>query len=146
MALNSLKTENCINDLRAKAASGKSKNPKSNATMDFASLRYAVVSHFNKVTANHHKIQEFNTVFYSYFAGGKIPDCFWDHVQECMEDEPDGWIVKNYPSKSDYQKVDKLKIHFGHFVIDRATKCTANIVNNLNPLWNPVPASHWKKH
>jgi len=57
MAFNSLKTENDINDLRAKAASGKSKNAKSNATMDFASLRYAVVSHFNKVIANHHKIR-----------------------------------------------------------------------------------------
>ena len=57
MAFNSLKTENDIYDLRAKAASGKSKNAKSNATMDFASLRYAVVSHFNKVIANHHKIR-----------------------------------------------------------------------------------------
>ena len=60
-----------------------------------------------------------------------------------MEDEPedlDGWILKNYLSKSGYQKVDKLKMHFGHFVIDRATKCTANIVNNLNPLWNPEKA------
>ena len=104
MVLNSLKIENDINDLRAKAASGKTKNAKSNATMDYASLRYAVVSHFNKVAANHQKIQEFNTVFYAYFAGGKISDCFWDHVQEAMEDEPedlDGWIVKNYPSKSD---------------------------------------------
>ncbi len=54
MALNSLKTENDINDLRAQAASGKTKNAKSNATMDFASLlRFAVVSHFNKVLANH---------------------------------------------------------------------------------------------
>ena len=32
-------------------------------------------------------------------------------------------------------------MHFGHFVIDRATKCTANIVNNLNSLWNPGPPS-----
>jgi len=50
-------------------------------------------------------------------------------------------IVKNYPSKSDYQKVDKLKVHFGYLVIDRATKATANTVNNLNLLWNPVPPS-----
>ena len=28
-----------------------------------------------------------------------------------------------------------------HFVIDRATECTANIVNSLNPLWNHVPPS-----
>ena len=35
MAFNSLKTENDINDLRAKAASGKTKNAKSNATMDY---------------------------------------------------------------------------------------------------------------
>ena len=80
MAFNSLKTENDINDLRAKAASGKNKNAKSNATMDYSSLRFAVVSHFMKVTANHHKIAEFNTVFYSHFTGGKIPNCFWDHV------------------------------------------------------------------
>jgi hypothetical protein len=46
MAFNSLKTENDINDLRAKA-SGKTKNAKSNATMDYASLRFAVVAHFN---------------------------------------------------------------------------------------------------
>jgi hypothetical protein len=61
-----------------------------------------------------------------------------------MEEEPedfDAWIVKNYPSKSDHQKVDKLKVHFGDLVIDRATKATANIVNNLNLLWNPVPPS-----
>ena len=49
-----------------------------------------------------------------------------------MEDEPedlDGWILKNYPSKSDYQKVDKLKMHFLDtlFVIDRATKCISII-------------------
>ena len=134
-----------FNDLRAKAASGKTKNAKSNATMDYASLRYAVVSHFNKVIiANHQKIQEFNTVFYSHFAVGKIPDCFWDHVQEAMEEGPedlDAWIVKNYPSKSDYQKVDKLKVHFRDLVIDRANKATANIVNNLNPIWNPAPPS-----
>ena len=43
MALNSLKTENDINDLKAKAASSsKNKNSKSNATMDYASLRHAV--------------------------------------------------------------------------------------------------------
>ena len=72
MAFNSLKTENDINDLRAKAASGKTKNAKSNATMDYASLRFAVVAHFNNVLANHHKITEFNTVFYSHFTGGKI--------------------------------------------------------------------------
>ena len=61
-----------------------------------------------------------------------------------MEEGPedlDAWVVKNCPSKSDYQRVDKLKVHFGHFVINRATKCTANIINNLNPLWNPVPPS-----
>ena len=75
MALNSLKTENDINDLKAKAASSKNKNSKSNATMDYAYLRHAVCSHFNKVVANPSKIQEFNTVFYAhYFAGGKIPD------------------------------------------------------------------------
>ena len=74
MALNSLKTENDINDF--KAASSKNKNAKSNATMDYASLRHAVCSHFNKVVANHSKIQEFNTVFHAHFAGGKIPDCF----------------------------------------------------------------------
>ena len=113
--------------------------------MDYASLRYAVVSHYNKVIANHQKIQEFNTVFYSYFAGGKMPDCFWDHVHEAMEERPedlDAWIVKNHSSISDYQRVDKLKVHFGDLVIDRATKATANLVNNnLNPLWNPVPPS-----
>jgi hypothetical protein len=37
--INSLKTENDINVLRAKAASGKTKNARSNATMDYASLR-----------------------------------------------------------------------------------------------------------
>ena len=61
-----------------------------------------------------------------------------------MEDVPedlDAWILKNYPSKSDYQRVDKMKVHFGDCVINRASKCTANIVNNLNPLWNPVPPS-----
>ena len=144
MAFNSLKTENDINDLRAKAASGKNKNAKSNATMDYSSLRFAVVSHFMKVTANHHKIAEFNTVFYSHFTGGKIPNCFWDHVQEAMEECPedlDAWILKYHSSKSDYQRVDKLKVYFGDCVITRATKCTANIVNNLNPLWNPVPPS-----
>ena len=73
MALNSLKTENDINDLKAKAPAPKNKNSKSNATMDFASLRHAVCSHFNKVVANHSKIQEFNTVFYAHFSGGKIP-------------------------------------------------------------------------
>ncbi len=35
IALNSLKTENDINDLKAKAASSKNKNLKSNATMDY---------------------------------------------------------------------------------------------------------------
>ena len=35
MAFKSLKTENDINDLRAKAASGKTTNAKSNATMDY---------------------------------------------------------------------------------------------------------------
>ena len=45
MASNSLKTENDINDLRAKAASGKTKNAKSNATMDYASIgSYVLVS------------------------------------------------------------------------------------------------------
>ena len=62
-------------------------------------------------------------------------------MNDAMEEEPDdldAWILKNYPSKSDYQKVDKLKVHFGDRVIDLATKATSNIVNNLNPLWNPV--------
>jgi hypothetical protein len=59
MVFNSLNTENDINDLRAKAASGKT-NAKSNATMDYASLRFAVVAHFNNVLANHHKITEFH--------------------------------------------------------------------------------------
>ena len=61
-----------------------------------------------------------------------------------MEEEPpdlDAWILEKCPSKSDYQKMDKLKIHFGHSVIDCATKATANIVNSSNPLWNPVPPS-----
>ena len=66
-------------------------------------------------------------------------------MNEAMEEEPedlDAWILKNYPSKSEYQKkVDKLKVHFGHSVIECATKATSNIVNNLNPLWNPVPPS-----
>ena len=65
-------------------------------------------------------------------------------MQDAKEDEPedlDAWIVKNYPSKSDYQKVNKLKVYFGDLAIDRATKATANIFNNLNPLWNPVPLS-----
>ena len=144
MALNSLKTENDINDLKAKAASSKTKNSKSNATMDHASLRLAVVSHFNKVLANHSKIQEFNTVFYAHFPGGKLPDCFWDLVNDAMEEEPDdsdAWIVNYYPSKSEYQKVDKVKIYFGHSIIECATKAIANIVNSLNPLWNPVPPS-----
>ena len=45
MAFNSLKTENDINDLRAKAAAGKTKNAKSNATMDYASIgSYVLVS------------------------------------------------------------------------------------------------------
>ena len=91
----------------------------------YASLRHAVCSHFNKVVANHSKIQEFNTVFYAHFAGGKIADCFWDLVNAAMEEEPedsDAWILKNFPSKSEYQKVDKLKVHFGHSVIDCATK------------------------
>jgi len=104
----------------------------------------AVVSHFNKVVANHQKISQFNIVFYSHFTGGKIPNCFWDHVQEAMEYVPedlDAWILKNYASKSDNQMVDKIKVHFRDCVINRATKCTANIVNNLNPLWNPVPPS-----
>ena len=35
--------------------------------------------------------------------------------------------------------MDKIKVHFGDRVIDLATKATSNIVNNLNPLWNPVP-------
>ena len=112
--------------------------------MDYASLRFAVVSHFNKVVANRQKISEFNTVFYLHFTGGKIPNCFWDHVQAAMEDVPedlDAWILKYYASKSDYQRVDKMKVHFGDCVINRASKCTANIVNNLNPLWNPVPPS-----
>jgi hypothetical protein len=52
-----------------------------------------------------------------------------------------GYILKNYPSKSDYQKVEKIKVHFGDRVIDLATKATSNIVNNLNLLWNPVPPS-----
>ena len=63
---------------------------------------------------------------------------------DAMQEEPDdlnAWVLKNYPSKSDYQKVDKLKVHFGDRVIDLATKATSNIVNNLNPLWNPVPPS-----
>ncbi len=54
-----------------------------------------------------------------------------------MEDVPedlDAWILKNYASKSDYQRVDKMKVHFGDCVINRASKCTANIVHNLNPL------------
>ena len=142
MALNSLKTENDINDLKAKAASSKTKNSKSNATTDHASLRLAVVSHFNKVLANHSKIQEFNKVFYAHFPGGKLPDCFWDLVNDAMEEEPDdsdAWIVNYYPSKSEYQKVDKVKIYFGHSIIECATKAIANIVNSLNPLWNPVP-------
>jgi hypothetical protein len=107
-------------------------------------LRHTVVSHFNKVVASHSKIQEFNTVFYAHFSGGKIPDCFWDLVNDAMEEEPpdlDAWILEKYPSKSDNQKMDKLKIHFGHSIIDCATKATANIVNSLNPLWNPVPPS-----
>ena len=65
-------------------------------------------------------------------------------MQDAKEDEPedlDAWIVKKYPSKSDYQKVNKLKVYFGDLVIDRATKATANIFTNLNPLWNPVPLS-----
>ena len=67
MASNSLKMENDFNDLRAKAASGKTKNAKSNATMDYASLRYAVVSHFNKVIANHHKtIVQYSFIFVLY--------------------------------------------------------------------------------
>ena len=97
MALNSLKTENDINDLKVKAAAAKNKNAKANATMDYASLRHAVASHFNKVIANHHKIQEFNTVFYARFSSGKIPDCFWDLVNEAMEEEPedlDAWILE----------------------------------------------------
>jgi hypothetical protein len=53
----------------------------------------------------------------------------------------DAWILEKYPSKSDYQKIDKLRIHFGDRVIDIATKATSDIVNNLNPLWNPVPPS-----
>ena len=139
-------TENDVNELKAKAASSKNKNnAKSNTTMDYASLRHhAVCSHFNKVIANHSKIQEFNTVFYAHFAGGKIPHCFfWDLVNDAMEEEPDdldAWIL-NYPSKIDYQKVDKLKVNFGDRVIDLATKATSNIVNDLNPLWNPVPSS-----
>ena len=99
-------------------------------SLNYASLRFAVVvSHFNKVVANHQKISAFNTVFYSHFTGGKTPNCFWDHVQEAMEDCPedlDAWILKYYSSKSDYQRVDKLKVYFGDCVINSATKCTAN--------------------
>ncbi len=47
MAFNSLKTENDINDLRAKAASGKTKNAKSNATMDNASIGSYVLVYLN---------------------------------------------------------------------------------------------------
>jgi hypothetical protein len=47
MALNSLKTENDINDLKVKAAAAKNKNAKAKATMDYASLRHAVTPHFN---------------------------------------------------------------------------------------------------
>ncbi len=34
-----------------------------------------------------------------HFASGKIPDCFWDHVHDAMEEEPedlDTWI-SGYP-------------------------------------------------
>ncbi len=79
-------------------------------------------------------------VLCSFLAGVYVRPIFFNVWKEDL----DGWIIlKNYPSKSDYQKVDKLKMHFLDtlFVIDRATKRTANIVNNLNPLWNPVPPS-----
>ena len=84
------------------------------------------LSHFNKVVGNHQKISEFNTVFYSLFTSGKIPNYFWDHVQEAMEDCPedlDAWILKYYSSsKSDYQRVDKLIVYSGDCVINHATK------------------------
>ena len=68
-------------------------------------------------------------------------------MNEAMKEEPedlDAWILKNHPSKSEHQKVDKLKVHFGHSVIECATKATSNIVNNLNPSIVESCPSIWK--
>ena len=144
MALNSLKTENDINELKAKAASGKDKNAKANATMDYASLRHAICTHFTKVVENHCKRAEFNTVFYAYLEGNKLPLVWDDYVIDLQDIEDkalDDFIAKHYPSKSAYQRADKEKVHFGHKIYERATAAQSEIVNHLNPLWNPVPPS-----
>ena len=145
MALNSLKTENDVNELKAKAASGKKeKNAKANATMDYASLRHAICSHFTKVVANHPMRAEFNTLFYSHLEGNKIPVAWEDWVRDLQEVEDkalDDFIDEKYSSKSSYQRADKEKVYFGHKIFERATPALAEIVNHYNPLWNPVPPS-----
>jgi len=144
MALNSLKTENDVNELKAKASSGKEKNSKANATMDFASLRHAISSHFVKVVANLPLRAEFNTVFFAHLEGNKLPVEFDDYVRDLQEIEDealDEFIQEKYSSKSSYQREDKVKTYFGHKIFEKATPALAEIVNHFNPLWNPVPPS-----
>ena len=83
-------------------------------------------------------------MFFAHLEGNKLPVEFDDYVrdlQEIEEDALDEFIAEKYPSKSAYQRADKLKTYFGHKIFEKTTPAVTEIVNHFNPLWNPVPPS-----
>ena len=72
MAVNALKTKNDTNEA-VKAGKGK-QHAKENATMSNFDLRHAVASHFENIVANLSKVEEFNSQFFNYLEGNKLPN------------------------------------------------------------------------
>ena len=76
MAINALKTKIDVNDA-VKAGKGK-QHAKENATMSNSDLRrHAVASYFDNVMANLNKGEEFNSIFFNYLEGNKLPVVVW---------------------------------------------------------------------
>ncbi len=91
--------------------------------------------------ANISKVEEFNSHFFNYFDGNKLPDEWFEYLKDLKECEPkeglQTFIQTNYADKSEYQFADQPKIYFGHRLFEVGKQATAEIVNSFNPLWKP---------
>jgi hypothetical protein len=80
MAVNALKTKNDTNDA-VKAGKGKL-HAKENATLSNSDLGHAVATHFDNIVANISKVEEFNSHFFNYLDGNKLPDEWFEYLKD----------------------------------------------------------------
>ena len=107
-------------------------------------LRHAVASHFDNIVANLSKVEEFNSHFFNYLEGNKLPDEWFAYLKDLKEDKSkDGlqtFIHNNYPDKSEYQFADQAKIYFGHrvFEVDKLNKQLRRLLMSSIRYGNPT--------